>query len=164
MLRDTILDWEQSLPEQELIEAEKASLKADLALCLGTTLQIEPAGSLPLKVKKSRKRKSKRVVENPEVPPKSAKTEPDVKVEGDQVKEEEKEILIEKKKTKKNGNLVIINLQKTRFDSRADLVIHHYIDKVFEGVCKRLNIDVPEYDSGNDPTLSTAEDLKPFNR
>ncbi|XP_071103307.1 uncharacterized protein [Haliotis cracherodii] len=47
-LTDTILDWEDSLPEQDLKQAEIESKKADLSLCLGTSLQIVPSGNLPM--------------------------------------------------------------------------------------------------------------------
>jgi len=47
-LKDTILDWEDSLPNEDLDRAEDESRKADLALCLGTSLQIVPSGRLPL--------------------------------------------------------------------------------------------------------------------
>ncbi|XP_022096225.1 NAD-dependent protein deacetylase sirtuin-6-like isoform X2 [Acanthaster planci] len=52
-LRDTILDWEDALPEDDLDRAEKQSRQADLALCLGTSLQIVPSGNLPLLTKKA---------------------------------------------------------------------------------------------------------------
>jgi len=47
-LRDTLLDWEDALPESELALAERECSAADLVLALGTSLRIEPAGSLPL--------------------------------------------------------------------------------------------------------------------
>ena len=53
-MRDTVLDWEDALPEEDLRRAEYHSSKSDLSLCLGTTLQIVPAGSLPLRAKKNR--------------------------------------------------------------------------------------------------------------
>jgi NAD-dependent SIR2 family protein deacetylase len=46
-LRDTVLDWEDALPEHEFELATDHCTKADLAICLGTSLRIEPAGSLP---------------------------------------------------------------------------------------------------------------------
>jgi mono-ADP-ribosyltransferase sirtuin 6 len=46
-LCDTMLDWEDPLPEDDFDRATEECEKADLALCLGTSLRIEPAGSLP---------------------------------------------------------------------------------------------------------------------
>jgi mono-ADP-ribosyltransferase sirtuin 6 len=46
-LRDTLLDWKDPLPVADLERSEKACDKADLVLCLGTSLRIEPAASLP---------------------------------------------------------------------------------------------------------------------
>ncbi|NWH73160.1 SIR6 deacetylase, partial [Piaya cayana] len=51
-LRDTILDWEDSLPDRDLTLADKACRKADLSVTLGTSLQIKPSGNLPLITKK----------------------------------------------------------------------------------------------------------------
>lgn len=48
-LKDHVLDWEDALPEDELEASEKASAEADLAICLGTSLQITPACDIPLK-------------------------------------------------------------------------------------------------------------------
>jgi len=52
-LIDTILDWEGALPDTDLDLAEEHSKKADLSLCLGTSLQIVPSGNIPLLTKKS---------------------------------------------------------------------------------------------------------------
>ncbi|KAK5859836.1 hypothetical protein PBY51_021360 [Eleginops maclovinus] len=51
-LISTILDWEDALPERDLNKAEDASRRADLALTLGTSLQIKPSGDLPLITKR----------------------------------------------------------------------------------------------------------------
>ncbi|KAM3937373.1 NAD-dependent protein deacylase sirtuin-6 isoform 1-T1 [Leptodactylus fuscus] len=51
-LVDTILDWEDSLPEKDLNLADEACRKADLAITLGTSLQIKPSGNLPLLTKR----------------------------------------------------------------------------------------------------------------
>jgi mono-ADP-ribosyltransferase sirtuin 6 len=51
-LCDTLLDWEDALPETDFERATEECEKADLALCLGTSLRIEPAGSLPELAKK----------------------------------------------------------------------------------------------------------------
>lgn len=48
-LKDTVLDWEDALPSEELIPAEKHCKEADVVLCLGTSLQITPACNLPLR-------------------------------------------------------------------------------------------------------------------
>ncbi|KAL5706062.1 NAD(+)--protein-arginine ADP-ribosyltransferase [Ranunculus cassubicifolius] len=48
-LKDTVLDWEDALPKKEMSQAEKHCKKADLVLCLGTSLQITPACNLPLR-------------------------------------------------------------------------------------------------------------------
>ncbi|KAM8849114.1 NAD-dependent protein deacylase sirtuin-6 isoform 1-T1 [Spinachia spinachia] len=51
-LISTILDWEDALPDKDLNKAEEASRRADLALTLGTSLQIKPSGDLPLLTKR----------------------------------------------------------------------------------------------------------------
>ncbi|KAK1790080.1 hypothetical protein P4O66_002385 [Electrophorus voltai] len=52
-LISTVLDWEDSLPDRDLNRADEASRRADLALTLGTSLQIKPSGDLPLLTKRS---------------------------------------------------------------------------------------------------------------
>ncbi|RXM94289.1 NAD-dependent protein deacetylase sirtuin-6 [Acipenser ruthenus] len=52
-LRDTILDWEDSLPDRDLNRADEACRSADLAVTLGTSLQIKPSGNLPLLTKRN---------------------------------------------------------------------------------------------------------------
>lgn len=50
-LHDTLLDWEDPLPENDLDRAEQEADQADLLICLGTSLRIQPVGSLPLRAK-----------------------------------------------------------------------------------------------------------------
>jgi mono-ADP-ribosyltransferase sirtuin 6 len=50
-LHDTLLDWEDALPEADFERAEQECNASDLVLCLGTSLRIEPAGSLPTRAK-----------------------------------------------------------------------------------------------------------------
>ncbi len=57
-LKDFILDWEDALPEDELTASEEAGSAADLAICLGTSLQITPACDLPLRTPKAGKPQS----------------------------------------------------------------------------------------------------------
>ena len=51
-LRDTLLDWNDPLPEADLARSEKECERADLVICLGTSLRIFPANQLPIKAKK----------------------------------------------------------------------------------------------------------------
>lgn len=96
-LRDTVLDWEASLPEDELSRAEKQSSISDLSICLGSTLQIVPAGTLPLLTKKN------------------------------------------------GGRVVIINLQQTKQDKHANLVIHARVDDVMRQLMLNLGLAVDAY-------------------
>lgn len=52
-LQDTILDWEHALPDRDLRLADEHARKADLSICLGTSLQIVPSGNLPLATKRN---------------------------------------------------------------------------------------------------------------
>jgi len=45
-LKDTLLDWEDDLPQTDWMRAETECSKADLVVCLGTSLRIEPAAGL----------------------------------------------------------------------------------------------------------------------
>jgi mono-ADP-ribosyltransferase sirtuin 6 len=58
-LHDNCLDWDDALPVDELELAEEHTAKADLALCLGTSLVIIPACDIPLLVHRKRKHKPK---------------------------------------------------------------------------------------------------------
>jgi mono-ADP-ribosyltransferase sirtuin 6 len=48
-LCDTLLDWDDALPESDFDRATAECEAAELVVCLGTSLRIEPAGSLPTK-------------------------------------------------------------------------------------------------------------------
>ncbi|XP_047018537.1 NAD-dependent protein deacetylase sirtuin-6 isoform X3 [Ictalurus punctatus] len=96
-LISTILDWEDSLPDRDLNRADEASRRADLALTLGTSLQIKPSGDLPLLTKRT------------------------------------------------GGKVVIVNLQPTKHDKHAQLLIHGYVDKVMGQLMKLLGLEIPEW-------------------
>lgn len=85
---------------------------ADLNITLGTTLQINPSGTLPLKNKKH------------------------------------------------GGQLVICNLQPTKYDKKADLVISTYVDTIMEKVLKRLGVEMPDYTPHDDPTKAKFCELE----
>ncbi|KAI9589197.1 NAD-dependent protein deacetylase Sirt6 [Glossina fuscipes] len=56
-------------------------------------------------------------------------------------------------KNKKNGGkLIICNLQPTKHDKKADLIIHAYVDDVMSKLCKRLGLEIDAYDPLDDPT------------
>lgn len=56
------------------------------------------------------------------------------------------------KKKPSRGRLVIINLQPTKLDKKADLVINGFADSVMERLCQLLSVDIPNYDETSDPT------------
>ncbi|VDP17045.1 unnamed protein product [Soboliphyme baturini] len=95
-LRDTVLDWEDSLPTFDLTLAEYHSKLADLSVCLGSTLQIVPAGNLPTLAGKT------------------------------------------------GGKLAIVNLQATKQDNKADLIIHARVDAVMQVIMKSFGIEVAD--------------------
>ncbi|KAL1515666.1 hypothetical protein AB1Y20_002283 [Prymnesium parvum] len=75
-LRDHCLDWDDPLPEEELSTTEREAAKADLAICLGTSLQITPACDLPLRVRRKQRHKpqgGKLVIINLQRTPKDGK-------------------------------------------------------------------------------------------
>jgi mono-ADP-ribosyltransferase sirtuin 6 len=51
-LHDLVLDWDDALPVADLEASERHIEDADLVLCLGTSLRIEPVGLLPLRAKR----------------------------------------------------------------------------------------------------------------
>lgn len=52
-LTDTILDWEDNLPDEDLDQSNKETKKSDLSVCLGTSLQINPSGRIPAMTKRN---------------------------------------------------------------------------------------------------------------
>lgn len=51
-LHDTLLDWESPLPDKDWQKAQEECQKSDLCIVLGTSLRIQPCGSLPKLAKK----------------------------------------------------------------------------------------------------------------
>lgn len=88
------------MPADEMMKSELNAKRADLCLCLGTTLQIMPVGGYPLLSKKHA-----------------------------------------------NGKIVIVNLQETRIDKNADLIINQKLDLVFQRLFeKHLNYACIRYE------------------
>ncbi|KAM4707432.1 NAD-dependent protein deacylase sirtuin-6 isoform 2-T2 [Discoglossus pictus] len=114
-LKDTILDWEDSLPDRDLNLADEACRKADLSITLGTSLQIKPSGNLPLLTKR------------------------------------------------KGGKLVIVNLQPTKHDRQADLLIHGYVDDVMKQLMLSLDLKIPLWTGLGIKTEDSEQDHKTDN-
>jgi len=96
-LFDNLVHFGEALPWHALTMANAKFLGADLSIAIGTSLQVEPAASLPFKSKRRKK--------NPPRP-----------------------------------RAVIVNLQPTRLDAEADLVIRARSDDVLGRVCKALGL------------------------
>ncbi|PNH03818.1 NAD-dependent protein deacetylase SRT1 [Tetrabaena socialis] len=96
-LVDNILDWDTTLPEDELNESVRQAEGADVALVLGTSLQIQPANELPTLTRDE------------------------------------------------GGKMVIVNLQKTPKDRRANLIIRGRVDLVMALLMQELRMQVPPY-------------------
>ena len=61
---------------------------------------------------------------------------------------------------KKDGKLVICNLQKTPFDDEADILIHAKTDQVMSLLMENLSIPIPEYIHEIEFKVSIADDMK----
>lgn len=88
-LCDTLLDWDDPLPDRDFERAASECESSDLVLCLGTSLRIEPVGSLPERALR----------------------------------------------------YVIVNLQVTKKDEGAALIIRGRADEVMKRVMKELDLD-----------------------
>eukprot|EP01119_Soliformovum_irregulare_P024351 TRINITY_DN8709_c0_g1_i2.p1 TRINITY_DN8709_c0_g1~~TRINITY_DN8709_c0_g1_i2.p1 ORF type:complete len:433 (-),score=88.16 TRINITY_DN8709_c0_g1_i2:20-1318(-) len=54
-LKDTLLDWDDALPDEDYERSQEEASRADLVLCLGTSLRVQPASEIPkLCMKKNR--------------------------------------------------------------------------------------------------------------
>ena len=73
-LRDTLLDWHDALPDEEWNKAKFACENADLVVCIGTSLRVNPANSLPtLGINNVNNEKCKLVIINLQKTPKDEK-------------------------------------------------------------------------------------------
>ncbi|KAG5451613.1 NAD-dependent protein deacetylase sirtuin-6 [Clonorchis sinensis] len=115
-LCDTILDWESDLPELDYHLAIEHSNRADLHICIGTSLQMYPAASLPLLPRRSSTSAS--------ACNKIRKCDP------------------ENNLSSHRSKLVIINLQKTKLSKRANLNIHAPADVVLDAIAKKFHLAI----------------------
>ena len=115
-LQDWVLDWESALPEDLLEEAERQTDTADLCICLGTSLQIEPVNQLPGRTQAAgvlRPEDAAPVWQSRHAGPSCRRCA--------------------------GGKLVIVNLQETDLDLQADLVVHAKVDLVMSDLAHRMN-------------------------
>ena len=64
-LIDNAIDWDTPLPEDKFEQFKKEVRKADLIICLGTSLRIRPAGNIPNNIlNKNRKTPGRLVIIN----------------------------------------------------------------------------------------------------
>ena len=117
---DTVLDWESPLPAEELAQAERDASAAAVSLCLGTSLQISPANSIPERTV-TRKGGGGVVQEG---------RDGDGDGDGDGESPRSKPLLLP-------GSLTIVNLQKTPKDKVATSVIRARCDDVMARVLAR---------------------------
>ena len=96
-LFDNIVHFGEALPWNALTMANAKFLGADLSIAIGTSLQVEPAASLPFKSKR-------------------------------------------RKKNAPRPRAIVINLQPTRLDCEADLVIRARSDEVLSRICKAFGL------------------------
>eukprot|EP00054_Salpingoeca_dolichothecata_P019642 m.122392 g.122392 ORF g.122392 m.122392 type:complete len:415 (+) comp23331_c0_seq1:447-1691(+) len=97
-LKDSIINFGESLPEPTLTNACKLGEGADLCLAMGSSLTVTPAADIPEEVG-----------------------------------------------LRKNGRLVIVNLQPTPLDGCATLRINAMCDDVMAGVMKRLGLEAATF-------------------
>ena len=139
-LIDTLLDWEDSLPEKDWTTSQYECGKSQLILCLGTSLRIEPAGGLCMLGTVDG---FDGAVENGYI---------DDHVDDDEEKNEKKKSNNNKKKGSKRKRrrtqppkklgYVIVNLQETPYDDNAALVIRAKVDDVMERLMIKLGYGI----------------------
>lgn len=133
------MDWEDALPDEDWGRAQEECAKADLILCLGTSLRIEPAAGL-----------CELAMVGAESTLDDQDDDGDVGEGGRfEVQEEDNTEQITVRKRRKVENLrskpkrrklgyVIVNLQVTPYDDDAALVIRGKVDDVMKELMKKL--------------------------
>ncbi|CDS41431.1 NAD dependent deacetylase sirtuin 6 [Echinococcus multilocularis] len=111
----------------------KRPRRANLQLCIGTSLQIHPAADLPFTSKQGAA----------PLPSSRKRRHPD-----DQVKLSDSDSPSQHSKPSTSTGscptrVVIVNLQPTKFDARADICLRAEIDRVLTRVCQNLGVEIP---------------------
>ncbi|KAM3174231.1 hypothetical protein ACTXT7_010958 [Hymenolepis weldensis] len=118
--------------------------KAQLHVCLGTSLQIFPAAELPFP-------KSKRKYFNPAISESKRKRRHQEVGEkaSDGIAFESFTATAPSQQQQPKQRVVIVNLQTTNFDSRAEICMRTEIDCVLTRVCKNLGVKIPKIEEMN---------------
>ena len=134
LLRDTLLDWEGALPEEDWIRAQEECARAELIIALGTSLRIEPCNQLSMYATKGYERDT--VIDRPEGDRRGAadRATSDRRIS----------------RRKQQLGCVIVNLLETLFDQSAELVINGRVDDVMRGLMERLGYGVDTWDVASD--------------
>lgn len=172
-LRDTVLDWEQPLPESEGKKSVDFARRAELVVCVGTSLRIVPAADIPFA--------GKFAVSDWDEQPKKGSIKSGTEVDGTESKDEIAAVKGEPKvddgtdeastdvkpeqametsnadskssidkdfsstQPPKPPTVALINLQATPKDPLVDILIRSECDAVFRLVASHLNIRVPDW-------------------
>ena len=108
---------------------------------MGTSLQIFPAAGLPFTPKRgiakaSRKRKHP-------VDDNSKTSDADSPTTSANLAQS----------SSSSPKVVIVNLQPTKFDARADICLRSEIDRVLIRVCQNLGVEIPKVEGGDGPFI-----------
>ncbi|KAL7472459.1 hypothetical protein ACHAXS_012746 [Conticribra weissflogii] len=139
-LKDTLLDWEDALPDEDWGRAQEECTKADLILCLGTSLRIEPAAGLCELAMVGAESSLRDRGDDYGVDVKERRAEEQEK-DGIERTTGRKRRRVENLQPKPTGSklgYVIVNLQVTPYDDDATLVIRGKVDDVMKELMKKL--------------------------
>jgi mono-ADP-ribosyltransferase sirtuin 6 len=142
-LIDTLLDWEDSLPEKDWTKSQYECGKSQLILCLGTSLRIEPAGGLCMlgTVDGFDRAVKDGYIDDHVFDESDVDEEKSEKKSNNSKKKDSKRKRRRAQPPKKLG-YVIVNLQETPYDDNAALVIRAKVDDVMERLMIKLGYGI----------------------
>ncbi|XP_070800780.1 NAD-dependent protein deacylase sirtuin-6 isoform X3 [Pituophis catenifer annectens] len=168
-LMDTILDWEDSLPDRDLNLASEASRRASLSITLGTSLQIKPSGDLPLLTKK---KGGKLVIVNLQ-PTKHVSMRQALPTTGPLTLNAllsaplGQSFWLGKRATDNRQARILFSWaswRRRRKDRQADLRIHGYVDEVITKLMKLLGLEIPEWTGPLVVESTEQQEAKPLTK
>jgi len=159
------LDWEDALPDEDWGRAQEECDKADLILCLGTSLRIEPAAGLcELAMVGADSTINDHDDDDGDVG-EEGRVEEQEEDDAEQITVRTRrkvENLQSKPKGRKLG-YVIVNLQVTPYDDDATLVIRGKVDDVMKELMKKLGYQSnwdELHDYGKSGAIHSSEAVK----